>query len=358
MTNGNTNQTPDQPSAAAPRKRGRKRAVLAAVVALAALAYGGSVWWQSRAFETTDDAFIAGHVTAVSAQVAGRVLDVNVSDNQKVRAGELLVRLDPATFQAKLDQAQADLNESEQKLQESRSAHAAALAAVEQAAADAASATAQASNAATDLARYNQLVHSGAVSQQARDNADTLSRTTAAAQQAARKRVAAAEAQAALSATQIHTAEAGVEKFKAALEQARLNLAYATVAAPVDGLVTKKSVEPGDYVQVGQPLLSLVQDELWVVANFKETQLKGMKPGKSVDITVDAYPEHEFKGRLESIQAGTGAAFALLPPQNASGNYVKVVQRVPVKIVFESRAADTGLHLAPGMSVVPRVRVR
>ncbi|WP_043646650.1 HlyD family secretion protein, partial [Fundidesulfovibrio putealis] len=358
MTLDNTDKPVDPPSAAAPRRRGRKRGALAALIALSALIYGGFVWWESRAFETTDDAFIAGHVTAVSAQVAGRVLEVRVGDNQKVHAGDLLVRLDPATFQAKLDQAQADLNESEQKLQESRSAHAAALAAVEQAGADAASAQAQASNAATDLSRYNQLVHSGAVSQQARDNADTLSRTTAASQQASRKRVAAAEAQAALAATQIQTAQAGVEKFKAALEQARLNLTYATVTAQVDGLVTKKSVEPGDYVQVGQPLLSLVQDELWVVANFKETQLKGMRPGQHVDITVDAYPEHEFKGRLESIQAGTGAAFALLPPQNASGNYVKVVQRVPVKIVFESRPADAGLHLAPGMSVVPRVRVR
>lgn len=358
MTSEKSSQTVDPPSAAAPRRRGRKRGALAAMLALSALIYGGIVWWESRAFETTDDAFIAGHVTSVSAQVAGRVLEVRVADNQKAHAGDLLVRLDPATFQAKLDQAQADLNESEQKLQESRSAHAAALAAVEQAGADAASASAQASNAATDLTRYNQLVHSGAVSQQARDNADTLSRTTAASQQASRKRVAAAEAQASLSATQIQTAQAGVEKFKAALEQARLNLTYATVTAQVDGLVTKKSVEPGDYVQVGQPLLSLVQDELWVVANFKETQLKGMRAGQTVDITVDAYPEHEFKGRLESIQAGTGAAFALLPPQNASGNYVKVVQRVPVKIVFESRPADAGLHLALGMSVVPRVRVR
>ena len=357
MTSEKSSQTVDPPSAAAPRRRGRKRGALAAMLALSALIYGGIVWWESRAFETTDDAFIAGHVTSVSAQVAGRVLEVRVADNQKAHAGDLLVRLDPATFQAKLDQAQADLNEAEQKLQESRSAHAAALAAVEQAGADAASATAQASNAATDLTRYNQLVHSGAVSQQARDNADTLSRTTAASQQASRKRVAAAEAQASLSATQIQTAQAGVEKFKAALEQARLNLTYATVAAQVDGLVTKKSVEPGDYVQVGQPLLSLVQDELWVVANFKETQLKGMRPGQSVDITVDAYPDHEFKGRLESIQAGTGAAFALLPPQNASGNYVKVVQRVPVKIVFDSLPDEGSAHLAPGMSVVPRIRV-
>ena len=343
--------------AGAPRNRRKFTAVLVIVLVLAALG-GTGLWWQSRAFETTDDAFISGPVTSVSPQVAGRVLEVLVEDNRKVAAGDVLLKLDPATFQAKLDQAQANLGEAEQKLQESRSQRQAALAAVEQAKADEASAQAQAANASTDLARYNHLVASGAVSLQARDNADTLSRTTSSGQLAARKRVAAAEAQADLAATQIQTAQAGVEKNRAALEQARLDLSYCRITAAVPGRVTRKAVEPGDYVQVGQAVLSLVQEDVWVVANFKETQLGSMLPGQPVDLVVDAYPGHKFAGRVDSIQAGTGAAFSLLPPQNATGNYVKVVQRVPVKIVFDLLPGESGLYLAPGMSVVPRVKVR
>lgn len=342
-------------SAAKPRKA---TALILILLGAVSLAGAGVWWWQTRAYETTDDAFITGRVTSVSSQVAGRVLEVRVADNQKVAAGDLLVRLDPATFQVKRDQALANLNESEQKLKESRSQHLAAVAAVEQAKADAASAQAQAANASTDLTRYNKLVVSGAVSQQAKDNADTLSRTTSSALQAAQKRIAAAEAQAALAATQIQTAQAVVEKNQAALEQAKLDLAYSEIKALVSGRVTKKSVEPGDYVQVGQAIMSLVQDEIWVVANFKETQLQGMRPGQRVDLSVDAYPDHRFTGHVDSLQAGTGAAFSLLPAQNATGNYVKVVQRVPVKIVFDLLPAESGMHLAPGMSVVPKVRVR
>jgi membrane fusion protein (multidrug efflux system) len=346
-------------SKSTPVRKPRKPAALVAVVlAVAAVAAAGFWWLQTRAFETTDDAFITGRVTAVAPQVAGRVLEVLVTDNQRVAPGDVLLKIDKATFQVKLDQALANLNESEQKLQEARSQHQVSLAAAEQAKADETSAQAQASNAAADLSRYNQLVHTGAVSQQARDNADTLSRTTAAAQQSARKRSAAAEAQATLAAIQIQTSQAGVEKNKAAVEQAKLDLAYCEITSVVGGRVTKKAVEPGDYVQVGQSILSVVQDELWVVANFKETQLAGMLPGQPVDLVVDAYPGHAFKGHVDSIQAGTGAAFSLLPPQNATGNYVKVVQRVPVKIVFDLNTAESGMHLAPGMSVVPKVKVR
>jgi len=354
----NVNEAEVKNLAAAPRKR-RGAAVALLIVLAAAAASGAGLWLvRSQAYETTDDAFIAGHVTSVSPQVAGRVIKVLVDDDQKAATGDVLVQLDPDTFKVKVSLAEANLNESEQKLQEARSQYQASLAAVEQARADAASAEAQAANSATDLTRYNHLVASGAVSQQARDNADTLSRTTSAGLQSARKRVAAAEAQSALAATQIQTAEAGVDKCRASLEQARLDLSYTGITAIVDGRVTKKSVEPGDYVQVGQVILSLVRDDIWVVANFKETQLKGMRTGQPVTISVDAYPDHEFKGHVDSLQAGTGAAFSLLPPQNASGNYVKVVQRVPVKIVFDLQPGESVANLTPGMSVVPSVRVR
>jgi membrane fusion protein (multidrug efflux system) len=343
--------------AGTPRKRKGAGVALIIVLAVFAVCGAGLWWWRASGYETTDDAFIAGHVTNVSPRVAGRVIKVLAEDNQNVPAGDVLVTLDPDTFKVKLNQAAADLNEAEQRLQEAHSKHLAALAAVDQAKADAASAEAGAGNAATDLFRYNNLIDSGAVSQQARDNADTLSRTSSAGLQSARKRLASVEAQANVAATQIHTAEAAVDKCRASLEQARLDLSYTEIKASVAGRVTNKSVEPGDYLQVGQAIMSLVRDDVWVVANFKETQLTKMRPGQTVSITVDAYPDHEFTGRVESLQAGTGAAFSLLPPQNASGNYVKVVQRVPVKIVFDT-LPDEGYHLAPGMSVVPQVRVR
>ncbi|MBF0482152.1 MAG: HlyD family secretion protein [Desulfovibrionaceae bacterium] len=339
------------------RKRSGAPVALIALLAVLAACGAGLWWWRSQGYESTDDAFIAGHVASVSPRVAGRVVETPVDDNQSVPAGGVLVRLDPDTFKVKCNQAEADVSEAEQKLQEARARHLAALASAEQSKADAVAIEAGAANAATDLFRYNHLIDSGAVSQQARDNADTASRTTAATLQAARKRQAAAEAQAAVAAAQVKTAEAGVDKFRAALEQARLELSYTEVKASVAGRVTNKAVEPGDYLQPGQAVMSLVRDDVWVVANFKETQLTRMRPGQSVAIGVDAFPDHEFTGRVESLQAGTGAAFSLLPPQNASGNYVKVVQRVPVKIVFDQPPGED-YHLAPGMSVVPRVRVR
>jgi len=343
----------------APPPRKRKGVAVALIIVLAVLAVGGAGlwWWHAQGYETTDDAFIAGHVTNVSPQVAGRVIKVLADDNQNVPAGDVLVKLDPDTFKVKVNQAAADLNEAEQKLQETRSKYVAALAAVDQSKADATAAEAGAANASTDLFRYNNLIDSGAVSQQARDNADTLSRTSSASLQSSRKRQAAVEAQAAVAATQIRTAEASVDRFRASLDQARLDLSYTEIKASVSGRVTNKAVEPGDYLQVGQAVMSLVRDDIWIVANFKETQLTKMRPGAPVTITVDAYPDHEFTGHVDSLQAGTGAAFSLLPPQNASGNYVKVVQRVPVKIVFDN-LPDESYHLAPGMSVFPQVRVR
>jgi membrane fusion protein (multidrug efflux system) len=328
------------------------------VLALGALCATGAWWWHARVYETTDNAFITAHVTSVSPQVAGRVLEVLIEDNQKVDAGDVLLRLDKAPFTVKADQARANLNEARQKLEEAGSQYQVALAAADQARADAASAEAQAANAASDLKRYRNLLGSGAVSQQAHDNAETLARTSASALLAAKKRLAAAEAQAGLAEAQILTAQAGVKKSQAALDQALLELSYTETKAQVSGRVTKKAVEPGDYVQTGQAVLGLVQEDVWVVANFKETQLADMRPGQPVSISVDAYPGHEFQGHVDSFQAGTGAAFSLLPAENATGNYVKVVQRVPVKIVLDLTGGETWGLLATGMSVIPQVKVR
>jgi membrane fusion protein (multidrug efflux system) len=169
--------------------------------------------------------------------------------------------------------------------------------------------------------------------------------------------VAAAESEVALSEAGVETAAAGVQQAEARLQQAELNLSYTKIVAPRSGRVTGRTVQLGNYVQPGQALLTLVPDEMWVIANFKETQLTDLRPGQAADVRVDAYPNRKFKGHVDSLQAGSGAQFSLLPPENAVGNYVKVVQRIPVKIVFDE-PLPPDLDIAPGMSVVPQVRVK
>ncbi|EHJ48306.1 secretion protein HlyD family protein [Solidesulfovibrio carbinoliphilus subsp. oakridgensis] len=328
--------------------------LLAACLLAGALAY----WRYDRQFESTDDAFIAGHVTAVSAQVPGRVKEVLVDDNQKVAKGDVVLRIDPADYQVRLDQARAALATARRNRDEAVSEQEAARAAAETSRAQVASELATAENADKEKARYDKLASERVVAQEARDNADTTARTARAALDVARKKYAADQTQVALAGTRIETAKAQVEEARAAVDKAALDLAHTEVHARVSGRVTNKAVEPGDYIQTGQNFLSLVNPDIWVVANFKETQLTRMRPGQPVAVTVDTYPDREIKAHVESVQRGTGAAFSLLPPENATGNYVKVVQRVPVKIVFDRTDADQDMLLAPGMSVVPTVRVR
>ena len=220
-------------------------------------------------------------------------------------------------------------------------------------------AQANAANAAIDVKRYQELarIHSAALSQQQLDNSTANAKSTAATLAAAQRKVDAADAQIAFAETQVQTAEADLQSATAQVEQAQLDLSYTKLLAPVAGHIAHKNVAVGDYVQTGQNLMALVPNDVWVTANFKETQLDHMRAGQPVEIDVDAYPERTFRGHVDSIQAGSGAAFALLPPENATGNYVKVVQRVPVKIVFDDPSNARRL-LGPGMSVVPYVRIR
>lgn len=350
---------PPPPEAAPPRKRRplwRRPWVwlLAAVLCIGAVAY----WLHDRQFESTDDAFIAGHVTAVSAQVPGRVKAVLVDDNQKVRRGDVLVRIDPADYQVRLDQAQAALATAERNLNEAMTQQEAARATAETSRAQVASEQATAENTAKEQKRYATLLAQRVVAQEAKDNADTAARTAQAALDVARKKHAADQTQIALAGNRIDTARAQVKEAKAAVDKDALDLEHTEVKARVSGRVTNKAVEPGDYIQTGQNVMSLVRPDVWVLANFKETQLTLMRPGQSVSVTVDAYPGREIRGTVESVQRGTGAAFSLLPPENATGNYVKVVQRVPVKIVLARTDADADMLLVPGMSVMPTVRVR
>lgn len=337
-------------------KPGRRRTILIAVAALVACAALGGYYWAFVApYESTDDAFVEADVTPVAPQVSGRVLRVLVADNQEVRQGAVLFEIDPSDYQTKRDQAEAELAAARGKADQAVDQISVDRARVEQERASVAAADAEAKLAEADFRRYHD-VGSLAVSASQLDLAATQARSSAAQVAVALNRQRAVEAQLGLDQADIETARAEVLRWEAAVRQAKLDLSYTRVVAPVAGFVTHRSVQPGDYVQIGQPQLALVPRQVWIVANFKETQLAHMHPGQPVAITVDAYPGLKLNGRVDSVQAGAGARFSLFPPENASGNYVKVVQRVPVKIVLDG--TEAGLVLGPGMSVVPEVRVR
>jgi membrane fusion protein (multidrug efflux system) len=300
------------------------------VLAVLALVLGLCYVLFAMSRESTDDAFIQGHIVSVSARVDGYITKVHVDDNQWVEKNDLLGELDPQDFQAALDLARATLS--------------AAQAVAEQSRAQVSIASVEARRAEKDYNRYQQIFDAnGGVTQQQVDNAAAAAQSAVARLEAANKQVIAAQAKA--------------TEAKAALDRDQLNLSYTKIYAPQSGRVTNKALEQGEYIRVGQPLMMIVPREVWVVANFKETQLKNMKVGQLVRIKVDAYPQKILRGHIDSIQAGTGAIFSLLPPENATGNFVKVVQRVPVKILFDEDPNETKM-LSVGMSVVPKVQVK
>ncbi len=362
-TNGNSVTLAPEPTrvphVAIPPKPNRRRMILFAVlgvVLIAGLAIGIPWLINAQHYESTDDAFVDGHVVHVAPQVAGRVLKVLVVDNQTVTKGTLLLQIDPRDYQVKVQDAKAGLAEAQGKFEEAKAQLRVTIADADQADSEVTVAKANAQNAAEDLRRYDALSER-AVSKQMHDAATAAAQSTAAQLSAAEKKAIAAHAQVEFVKAQIQTQQASVDHAQAALDQALLDLSYTDVRAEDDGRVTRKNVEPGNYLQVGQQVLAIVPTDVWVTANFKETQLENMKPGSPVEIEIDAYPHHTFHGKVDSIQSGTGSAFSLLPPENATGNYVKVVQRVPVKILFDG-APDPDYLLAPGMSAEPEVKVR
>src|SRR5207249_7530342 len=378
---------------------------LAAAAGIALLVAAVVLWRHYAGWESTDDAQIDGHINPISARVGGHVVSVKVENNQYAHAGAVLVELDPKDYQVTLDYAQAEyanaratadaarvgvpissvstssqVTTAQAEVENARASLAAAEKQYQAAQAKIEEAEANDAKAQSDLNRYKQLVGKEEISQQQYDQAVAASRVgaaTLAAAQAqaqaavqhvseARGKLSQAEAQLRsaetapqqVSATRSRAlaAEAAVQVAKAAVQQAQLNLQYSTITAPVSGLVGKKTVEVGQNVQSGQELMAIVPlDDIWVTANFKETQLRNMRPGQRVKIYVDAYGR-EYSGHVESIAGASGAQFSLLPPENATGNYVKVVQRVPVKIRFE-KGQDPEHMLRLGMSVVPRVKI-
>jgi membrane fusion protein (multidrug efflux system) len=352
---GEENPSGPPPTNGAAQKR--RRQILAAAAALiVAVAAGVYYFWFVLPFESTDDAFVEGHVTAVAAQVPGRVAQLLVEDNQTVNKGDLLLQIDPRDFEARLARAQANLTAAKSQLEQAKSQFSAAQATAQEARAGLVAVEAQASYTKTNLTRLSTIGVSG-VSQDQIDAAETQVRATSANVLVASSKVTAADAQVTLAQANIATAEANIGQSEAAVREAELNLSYTKVTAPDAGRVTRRVVEQGNYIQPGQSLLAIVPKNIWVVANFKETQLTHMRPGQPAAVEVDAYPQFKFKGHVDSIQNGAGARFSLFPPENATGNYIKVVQRVPVKIVLDE-TPQSDLALGPGMSVVPKVRVK
>lgn len=276
------------------------------IIAVSALSVLGCVWGVfyylfALSHTSTDDAFIEGHAIAISPKVSGHIAKVYIDDNQQVKEGELLAQIDPRDYEARYKMAEANLEAAQAKVSQTEE----------------------------DVSRYKKLTLNEEISKQ--DMEHIL----------VKERIADAER----------------DQAKAALEEARLELSYTKIYAPTAGRATEKSVEEGAFVQVGQMLLTIVTPERWVIANLKETDLKNISPGQPVAISIDAYPGKTFRGHVESIQRGTGARFSLLPPENASGNYIKIVQRVPVKIVFDEDT-DSQHPLALGMSVIPTIQTK
>jgi membrane fusion protein, multidrug efflux system len=326
----------------------------------------------SAAYQSTDDAFIDGHIVPVSAQVAGRVQSVYVDDNQSVNKGDLIVELDPRDFDAAARQKAAALASSQAQAAAAQAAVQEAIAhiATEQATVESDQATAVADAAQndksqSDLKRNEELFKRKVVSPQDVDQFRATAKSAQATLNAAEKKVLSDEALVSEARAQVdsfagllQTVNAQIRESDANLASAKLNQSYTRLWAPESGWVTQKSVEPGAYVQAGQNLFALVPKQVWVTANFKEDQIRQMRPGQPVEVEVDALQGQKFIGHVDSIQAGSGARFSLLPPEDATGNYVKVVQRVPVKIVFDAPLnTGNGLPFGPGESVVPTVKV-
>jgi len=383
---------------------GFRIAVVIAVIVL--LVVGFFIYRYVTSYESTDDAQVDGHINSISARISGHVIKLNVQDNQYVQAGTVLVEIDPADYQLAYERAKADFEDAQAAAVaagisvpitsvNTTSQVSAAQADVDSAragiqvakqqleAAKAQLQQAEANNvkAQNDLVRYKQLIDKQEISQQQYDQATAAADASAAGVAAARASAAAAQqqviqAQGKLAQAEANwryantapkqmqitraravSAEAEAQRKKADLDQARLNLQYTKTVAPVNGVVSNRTVEIGQNVTIGQELMKLINlDDVWITANFKETQLREMKVGQRVTIEVDATGK-KYNGKVDSIAGASGARFSLLPPENATGNYVKVVQRIPVKIVLDP-GENKDHELRPGMSLVPKVWIR
>jgi membrane fusion protein (multidrug efflux system) len=335
----------------------RNRLLVAAIVIVVAiLAAGGAGWWSyALTFESTDDAFVDTRKVQIASALNGIVIDVPVTDNQRVDSGAVLARIDPRDYQAALAEAQAQVNQASASVKNFDAQIDAQNARIDQAHDQVRQAQAAVDFARAENDRAQSLLKSGAGTLQQAQHTQTNLRQNEETLAGAQASLTVAEKQVAVLQTQREGAAAQLQQAQATQSQAETNLSRTQVLAPVTGRATSIFAAKGAYALAGQALMMFVPQDVWVTANFKETQLDRMRPNQPVDIRIDAYPRRKFAGHVDSIQPGSGAAFSLLPPQNATGNYVKVVQRVPVKILFDT---PPDVYVGPGMSVVPVVRVQ
>ena len=307
-------------------------------VAIAAVVAGFFIF-DALKYQSTDDAYVDTTTVSVSPKVAGQIVEVKVKDNQAVKAGDVVAVIDKVDYKVKLEQATAAY---ERALLNQQNAHANLNAA-----------NSEIALAQKDVERYQNLYAAGAVSKQTLDQAMTKLESLKAQQTTAEQAILSAD-----TSNAANVADADLNVLKAQKKAAELALEYTDILAPIDGTVSNKKVEVGMMVQPGSPLFVVVPHNVWVVANYKETQIRGMKEGMPVDIKIDTYPNKVFKGKIDSIQRSSGAKASLFPPENAVGSFVKIVQRIPVKIVFTEEIDSNQYSIIPGMSVVPKIKVK
>ena len=344
------------------KRPGKKPLIILGIVVIIMVIVAAVWWFLTRNEETTDDAFTEGNAVTIAPKVAGYVTELHISDNQRVHKGDLLVVIDPRDAAAQRDQARAQVGLAESQLHQAQAqldlAKVQYPAQRDQAQAEVAKAEADLANARAEYKRQRG-VDPRATSQQNIDTASAQLRSAEAGVANARAQLEVAsqvKLQIRQQETNVEARARQVEQAKAQLETAELNLSYTEVRAPFDGFVTLRNVQLGSLVQAGTALFSVVSPDIWVIANFKESQLERMRPGNKVQLSVDAYPDMELEGHIDSIQQGSGSRFSAFPAENATGNFVKIVQRVPVKIVID-KGLDANHPLPLGLSVEPKVNV-
>lgn len=313
----------------------KKRFIIPIVIVIAAIGAYIAILNAGK-YESTEDAYVETHTVQIAPKVSGQVSEMYVTDNQKVKEGDLVAQIDDTDYKVKLAQASA--------------AYESALFKQRGAKANLDAVNSQIALAKKNLDRYTELYNSGAASKLEYDNAKIAYHNAQASLTQAQQNILSKESN--------RVADADLKQLAAAKKQAELNLSYTKIYAPQSGSVTSKSIEKGAYVQTGQPLFMIVPQNIWIVANFKESQLRHMRVGQDVEIKVDTYPDKIFKGKIDSIQRISGAKSSLFPPENAVGSFVKIVQRIPVKIVFTEEIDADKYTIVPGMSVEPKVRVK
>lgn len=350
-----------QPGTLLRRSPNRRVLVIATLVSIAALGVAGRMWWRSHYFRGTDNAYISGHVNPISSRIAGVVTRVLVEDNQLVKAGDIIAEFDPADQRVRIEQVRAQIAAIESQTVQAEAQISQARAQSRATAAQVVQAEAQLLHSRQDAERYRNLYNDQmkAVAKSELDAANAAFAGSAANVTSRQDSSGAARAQIAVAVSARDALQAQKRVLEAQLKDAELQLAYNRIVAPVAGRIGKRTLEVGARVQPGQQLLAIVQDNVWVVANFKETQLAGLKPGQLARITVDAFPGQVLTGRIDSFAPASGAQFALLPADNATGNFTRIVQRVPVKIVFRSDENRSLRNmLVPGMSTLVEVDLR